>query len=355
MGKARAVKTFALALKSVFEKYFWISPLDLADTAETNRHRNCVWSLICVCLILLWVPVCLLAFRNDLRAARIYLGFVLITFLDAFLSFFLSWLVKDVSQQKAWFIKNIPIYVVFCWGMGGSNYIFYVIQNPASGVMGFFISVSIMLAVFSLSLPFFCSIMLAGAAFLAPGVLKAFGSFSLCTFILSAVFFVYLALYKRSSEKHYFELLKSQKKLLEAKTFGNFTLLYENKVVKFSRVKSSELLAYLVYKNGSSANTKELISVLYGDFADSERYGSSLRSLVSDIKHSFADLGIQNFFIVEYNNFRVNPAAVRCDFYDFLAGDAAAQKKFTGEFMSQYSWAEGGAEFLTRKAVKGAS
>ena len=346
------MKTFALALKSVFEKYFWIPPLDLADTAETNRHRNCVWSLVCDCLILLWVPFCLVVFKGDIHSTSVYLGFILITFVDAALSFCLSVLVKNVSRQKAWIIKNIPIYVVFCWGMGGSSYIFYAIQNPASGVICFFISVSIMLAVFSLSLPFFCAIMLAGAAALAPGVLKAFGTFSFTTFVLAAVFFVFLAFYKRSAEKQYFALLKNQKKLLEAKTFGNFTLLYENKVVKFARVKSSELLAYLVYKNGSSANTKELISVLYGDFADSERYGSSLRSLVSDIKRSLADLGIQNFFIAEYNNFRVNPEAVRCDFYDFLAGDAAAQKKFAGEFMSQYSWAEGVAEFLARKVLK---
>ena len=346
------MKSFALSLKKVFEKYCWIPALDLADTAETNRHRNCVWTLVCVCLILLWAPFCFLFFRNDLSAVRVYLVFVSITFLDCALSFGLSLLVKNVSRQKAWFVKNIPIYVVFCWGMGGSCYIFYAIQNQASGMICFFISVAIMLAVFSLSLPFFCAIMLAGALCLAPGVLKAFGPFSFGTFVLAAVFLLFLAFYRRSVEKQYLALLKSQKKLLEAKTFGNFTLLYENKVVKFSRVKSAELLAYLVYKNGSSANTKELISVLYGDFADSERYGSSLRSLVSDVKRSLFDLGIQDFFIAEYNNFRVNPESVRCDFYDFLAGDSAAQKKFAGEFMSQYSWAEGAAQFLARKAVK---
>lgn len=349
------MKSLASALKNAFEKYFYIPPLDLADVAETNRHRNCVWSFVGAFLILLWAPICLLFFKDNLRGARVYLGFILITFLDTSLSFCLSLLVKNVSRQKAWLLKNIPIYVVFCWGMGGSCYIFYAIQDQASGVMCFFISAAIMLSVFSLSLPFFCAVMFAGAAVMAPGVLEVFGPFSFATFVLSAVFILFLAFYKRNSEKQFLALLKNQKKLLEAKTFGNFTLLYENKVVKFSRVKSSELLAYLVYKNGSSANTKELISVLYGGFGDSERYGSSLRSLVSDIKRSLADLGVKNFFIAEYNNFRVNPEAVRCDFYDFLAGDEAAQKKFTGQFMSQYGWAEGAAEFLERKLVKGAS
>ena len=146
---------------------------------------------------------------------------------------------------------------------------------------------------------------------------------------------------------------KTQKKKLEVKTFGNFTPLYDKNVIKFSRSKSPELLAYLVYKNGSSVNTKELLSVLYGDYADSARYGASLRLLISDIKHSLSELEIQNFFIAEYNNFRINPEVVQCDYYDLLAGDPKAVKSFTGEFMSQYSWAEDALDFLEKKAVGG--
>ena len=147
-------------------------------------------------------------------------------------------------------------------------------------------------------------------------------------------------------------MLKKQKRNLEAKTFGNFTLLFENKVVKFRRVKSNELIAYLIYKNGSSVQTKELLSVLYGDQADSSHNGSNLRNLISDIKHTLNDLDIQNFFITEYNNFRINPDAVSCDYYDFLDGNKSALKNFSGEFMNQYSWAEEITGFLEMKALK---
>ena len=112
-------------------------------------------------------------------------------------------------------------------------------------------------------------------------------------------------------------------------------------------------MAYLIYKNGTSVNTKELLAVLYGDYADSSRYGASLRLLISDIKHTLAELDIQNFFIAAYNNFRVNPEVVQCDYYDFLAGDSKAAKSFSGEFMSQYSWAEDVAAFLERKVCGG--
>ena len=91
--------------------------------------------------------------------------------------------------------------------------------------------------------------------------------------------------------------------------------------------------------------------MLYGDHADSARYGASLRQLISDIKHTLSDLEIQNFFVTEHNNFRINPEVVQCDYYDFLSGVPSAQKLFTGEFMSQYSWAEDTTAFLARKTL----
>ena len=86
--------------------------------------------------------------------------------------------------------------------------------------------------------------------------------------------------------------------------------------------------------------------------ADSVKSGANFRNLVVDIKHTLGDLEIQNFFIAEYNNFRINPEVVKCDYYDFLAGEPSAIKKFAGEFMSQFSWAEEAAGFLEQKALK---
>ena len=183
-----------------------------------------------------------------------------------------------------------------------------------------------------------------------PGIYKFYGTKEMLTFLFFVTILFTLALYKRYQEKQYLTLLRKQKKCLEVKTFGNFTPLYEKKVIKFSRTKTTELLAYLIYKKGTSVNTKELLSVLYGDYANSSKYGASLRLLISDLKHTFSELGIQQFFVAEYNNFRINPEVVHCDYYDFLAGDKKAIKAFSGEFMSQFSWAEGITAFLEKKA-----
>ena len=61
---------------------------------------------------------------------------------------------------------------------------------------------------------------------------------------------------------------------------------------------------------------------------------------------------IQNFFITEYNNFRINPEVIKCDYYDFLAGDRQTVKNFAGQFMSQYKWAEDVSTFMEYKVLK---
>lgn len=340
-------------LKELYNKYYYISPLDLADFAETNRSRNAFWCLLCLfayiaLFFLLGIPF--LDFGLD---RNLYIVFLCISLADVLCSRLISRAVKNVGREKAWFIKNIPVYVVFVWGMSGSSYVFYCLQNHFFGIMHFFGAISIMFVVFHLVPPAFLIIFLAGAGALLPGIYRSFGYIEAASFSVVALLTVHLSLYKRYTEKQYLSLLKRQKKVFEAKTFGNFTLLHEGKTVKFSRSKTAELVAYLICKNGSSANTKELLCALYGEYADSAHYGSSLRVLISDAKKTFAELEIQKFFTAEYNNFRINPEAVKCDYYDFLAGDPAAQKRYAGEFMSQYSWAEETAAFLERKALAG--
>ena len=187
---------------------------------------------------------------------------------------------------------------------------------------------------------------------MVPGIYHTFGLSSFADSILALILMYICSLYKRRIEKKLIHFLTKQKKNFEARTFGNFTLMHEGKLVKFARSKSAELLAYLIYKKGCSANTKELITALWGDKANSARYGGSLRNLMIDIKNTLRELDIQNFFISEYNSFRINPEIIRCDYYDFLEGDDATIKSFAGEFMSQYEWAEETRIFLEQKALK---
>ena len=270
--------------------------------------------------------------------------------LSAAFLFYSLW-AKKVPREKAYNIKTLPFYVDLAIAMLASVYNFYILEQPFNGVLVYGITGLIALIIFSFYLIPYFIIVITAYVFLLPGVYRNFGLTGLLDTMLLANVMCGLAFYKRRVEKDLLELLKKQKNNLVAKTFGNFTLLYNDKVIKFSRTKSNELMAYLIYKNGSSVQTKELIAVLYGDQADSARYGASLRNLIVDIKQSLAKLEIQKFFIAEYNNFRINPEVVKCDYYDFLKGDDKAIKNFAGEFMSQYSWAEDTTGFLEMKVT----
>lgn len=340
-------------LKELYKKYYYISPLDQADFAESNRLLNLYWSGFFIFVDLALIAGRMALYRGSHYDNRFELLYLAVSFPLVLTSFILSAATKNVSRQKAYILKTLPFYVIYCWcGTSGPITLFYFQENHYNGLLLFICATNIILCIFTVSRATLL-IIFASCAAIFPGAWRFFGPIGTCNFVIVALIMIAIALINRYKLKQHLALIKKQKNNLEAKTFGNFTLLYENKAVKFSRSKTMELIAYLICKNGSSANTKELLSVLYGDYADSARYGSSFRSLVSDAKHTFAELEIQNFFTAEYNNFRINPEAVKCDYYDFLAGEPDAIKRYAGEFMNQYSWAEETAAFLERKALAG--
>ena len=342
-------------LNNLVKKYrqrYSVDPLDLLDIAEANRKHMLIVSPLLFVVGLGDLIVLFIRFHSDIRSHIVsFVYFGTFTVLSIYM-FVHSVLVKNIAREKAYLYKTIPFYMVYFLGICAGIYNFYVLKQPFNGVLTFCLASSISICAFSFSgIPFVIGIII-GVSAMAPGIYKNFSTSGLADVILFGILMSWLSFYKRRTEKKYIVMLKRQKNILEARTFGNFTITFEGKVVKFSRSKSNELLGYLIYKNGSSVNSKELITALWGENADAPSYGSNLRNLIADIKHTFSDLEINNFFIAEYNSFRINPEFIKCDYYDFLAGDKKAIKKFSGEFMSQFSWAEEAVEFLKEKALK---
>lgn len=343
-----------MIFKKLLQKYrerYAVSHIDLADTAETSRIHLLVASPVILLVGLLdLIILFILHFHNLKEYLFSFFYFGILTLVGLYALIFSLWS-KNTSREKAYVRKTFPAYIVIDMSFAVALFNFYILKQPFNGVLTYCITGFLSIYIFSLSPMFFLTVPVLTMILMAPGIINNFGLTGLMDSIVCSLIFFIIALYKRRIEKKQILLLKKQKQSLMAKTFGNFTLMYENKVVKFSRTKSEELIGYLIYKNGSSVKTKELISILWGEHADSARYGSSLRNLIVDIKHSLSELEIQNFFMAEYNNFRINPEVIKCDYYDFLAGDSAAKKSFAGEFMSQYSWAEEVTAFLEQKAL----
>ena len=329
-----------------------ISYTDLADTGETNRIHVLIAAPLLFLFGIIDVAVVLLFHFHELKDYLFSLVYFGVWSIIPLICYFYAKFTAGVPREKAYLTKTMPAYVIVFAGFSAAVYNFYIIGQPFNGVIIYCITGFLTLMTFSLSPAIFLIPLLASIGSMTPGIYANFGVTGLMDAYLVTILVFCFAINKRRMEKRHIIMLKKQKKQLEAKTFGNFTMLYEGQVVKYSRTKSEELMGYLIYKKGSSAKTKELISVLWGDHADSARYGSSLRNLIVDIKHTMNELEIQDFFIAEYNNFRINPEVIKCDYYDFLDGDTDAIKSFAGEFMSQYSWAEEVVGFLEQKVLK---
>lgn len=343
-----------MKLKNVVEKYknrYSISYLDLADAGESNRIIVQIASIILLIFSAFIFSLYSILYYSELAKHKTSLIYYAVYILLSIYGLIATRQIKEAERTKAYIKKTIPLYVMLfvVFGQAVKTFIGGLYFN---GFITFCITAIIVLAVCSISPLIFLIGMTITIGFMSPGLLHNFGVTGLVNAVIMVVVMFCLSLYKRRIEKRHIQFLKKQKQSIEAKTFGNFTLMYENKVVKFSRTKSEELMGYLIYKKGSSVKTKELISVLWGERADSARYGSSFRNLIVDIKHTLNELEIQNFFIAEYNNFRINPEVIKCDYYDFLDGEPSAIKSFAGEFMSQFSWAEETVGFLEQKALK---
>ena len=133
---------------------------------------------------------------------------------------------------------------------------------------------------------------------------------------------------------------ESQKHKIEVKTFGNFEMFCDGKIVKFGRSKSKELLAFLIDKNGTTASGSEIIVNLWEEKDVDRTTRSMLHNLVGDIKKTLQEYGILDIFETKRNTFWIKKDKIICDYFDLLDGKEDAKRKFKGDYMYSYAWAE---------------
>ena len=142
-----------------------------------------------------------------------------------------------------------------------------------------------------------------------------------------------------------------QSNSLVVNCFGNFEVFFRGKPLKFSRAKSKELFAYLVYRSGATCSIKEIAAIIFED----REYGSALKNQMetfkSDLMKTLRAVGCEDAVLKGRNCLSVDVKKIDCDYYRLLKGDTRAMSAFTGEFMAQYSWAELTAAALSCKLL----
>lgn len=128
--------------------------------------------------------------------------------------------------------------------------------------------------------------------------------------------------------------------LLTFHCFGIFEVMFQGKPLHFKRRKCKEFLAYLIDRQGARVTTGDLRFVFWDEDEDTEGKAAYIRVLASEIRTVLAQIGLEHIFFHEKNSYGLDISKVKCDYYDYLAGDENAKRAFQQEYMSQYPWAD---------------
>ncbi len=133
--------------------------------------------------------------------------------------------------------------------------------------------------------------------------------------------------------------LKSSYKLY-IQCFGNFEVFNDGEALYFTRAKTKELFAYLVNRRGAWCSVREIAAVLWEDKEDGTSLQSYLRILVSELITLLKSIGAEHILLKKRGMLALQTNCFGCDFYAFVNGDSNAINSYTGEYMTQYGWAE---------------
>ena len=137
--------------------------------------------------------------------------------------------------------------------------------------------------------------------------------------------------------------LRRKEKLLTVKCFGNFEVYVKGEKLMFKRLKTKELFAFLVDRNGAGMTAKQICAVLFSDDSDDAKNAAYLRQLVLDLKNTLKAVGAESVLRHETPCYRVDTSLISCDYISYLEN---GRPEFRGEYMTQYSWAEDTCAFL---------
>lgn len=130
------------------------------------------------------------------------------------------------------------------------------------------------------------------------------------------------------------------KRRIKISTFGNFGVYIDEKPVSFKRMKTKELLAYLVDRKGAPVSCGDIIATLWEEKQNDKTTRSMLQNLISDLVATLKENSAENMINKNWNSLSINTETVDCDYYNFLKGDIFAINSYMGEYMQNYSWAE---------------
>lgn len=129
-------------------------------------------------------------------------------------------------------------------------------------------------------------------------------------------------------------------KRVKIQTFGNFEVFVDGKPLRVPRQKCKECLAYLVDRRGAAVTYAQLSSVLWEDRPIDRTVQKNTQKIISTLWDVLEKEDAEGILIRNRMDIAIDAEQVDCDYFRAVAGDMAWLNSFTGEYMSNYSWAE---------------
>lgn len=127
---------------------------------------------------------------------------------------------------------------------------------------------------------------------------------------------------------------------VEIETIPSFVVRVNGQVIHFGRTKIKELLALMVDRGEKGITSAEAISYLWPDRPNDVNTQSLYRVTLKRLMDTLADCGIENIIDSRGREKYIKADNVACDLYRIFDGDTEAVKRYAGEYMREYSWAE---------------
>lgn len=123
-------------------------------------------------------------------------------------------------------------------------------------------------------------------------------------------------------------------------TIPTLSITVNGEPLHISSAKSRELLALLIDHGERGFTAGEGISYLWPDKKNDASTQSLLRMTYKRLVATLEEAGAGHILASKDNRRYIRTEEVECDLYRILAGDKQVARKYSGEYLREYSWAE---------------
>lgn len=170
----------------------------------------------------------------------------------------------------------------------------------------------------------------------------AFSDFALEAFGVDAIGYV-LKPYsaediRRELSKCVYKPLPSHRVIIE--TMPTLSVTVDGAPLSISGGKPREMLALLIDRGERGFSVGDAIACLWPERTLDSGTQSLCRMTWKRLVQAFEGVGAGNLLYTTDNRRHLKTDAVSCDLYRMLSGDKQATRKYNGEYLSEYDWAE---------------